>query len=77
MAGEPEVVDLRGRPMPAHLKEALAAVERAASGTPVSLLTDQEIVLKAIPTAAQAKGLRMKLAMPEENLWRIGLEQRA
>jgi TusA-related sulfurtransferase len=77
MALEPEVVDLRGVPMPAHLKEALAAVERAAAGTPVSLLTDQEIVLKAIPTAAQAKGLRMKLAMPEENLWRIGLERRA
>ncbi len=73
---ESEELDLRGLPKSTQLKEALAAVKRAEGGESIRLLTDQEILLKALPLAVQHKGLKLKMKMPSEDLWSIGLEPR-
>jgi hypothetical protein len=73
MTTEPEELDLRGKPKSVQLKESLAMVTRAAAGITVCLLVDEEIVIKALPLAAQNKGIKIKLGMPSENLWRVSL----
>jgi hypothetical protein len=73
MTTEPEEVDLRGKPKSVQLKAAMDAVARAATGASIHLLSDEEIILKALPLAAQSKGLRMKLSMPSEGVWSISL----
>jgi TusA-related sulfurtransferase len=68
-----EELDLRGKRVPEQLKEALASLVRAAEGTPIKILTDQEILIKALPMSARDKGLKIKLAMPSETEWTISL----
>ena len=75
MASAPEFeeLDLRGQRPPKQLKAALASLERAVEGTPIKILTDQEILIKALPMSARDKGLKIKLAMPSETEWSISL----
>jgi TusA-related sulfurtransferase len=68
-------VDLRGVPMPQHLQRATKAVESAAEGNEVVLTTDQELVIKYVPSAAAKEGLKMRMSMPDENVWRIKLSR--
>lgn len=70
---EPLVVDLRGVPMPGHLQQATAAVASAAEGKDVVLTTDQEVVIKYIPSAAAKEGLKMRMSMPDDDVWQIKL----
>jgi TusA-related sulfurtransferase len=72
-APEFEELDLRGKPTSEQLKAALASLARAAEGTPIKILTDQEILIKALPMSARDKGLKIKLAMPSETEWSIRL----
>jgi TusA-related sulfurtransferase len=76
-APEFEELDLRGKPAPEQLKAALASLGRAAEGTPIKILTDQEILIKALPMSARDKGLKIKLAMPSETEWSISLTQQS
>jgi hypothetical protein len=76
MTTQPEEIDLRGQPKGVQLKAAMGAVARAATGVTISLLSDEEIVVKALPLTAQNKGLRMKLSMPSEGVWSISLMPR-
>jgi len=71
----PEIieVDLRGVPMPEHLQRATEAVAKATEGTEVVLTTDQEVVIKYVPSAAAKDGLKMRMSMPDEDVWRIKL----
>jgi TusA-related sulfurtransferase len=71
----PEIVevDLRGVPMPEHLQRATQAVADAAAGKEVVLTTDQEVVIKYVPSAAAKDGLKMRMSMPDEDVWRIKL----
>ncbi|MDG0866485.1 sulfurtransferase TusA family protein [Candidatus Lucifugimonas marina] len=71
----PEIieVDLRGVPMPQHLQRATEAVAKANEGNEVVLTTDQEVVIKYVPSAAAKDGLKMRMSMPDEDVWRIKL----
>jgi len=73
----PEIieVDLRGVPMPEHLQRATKAVATAAEGNEVVLTTDQEVVIKYVPSAAAKEGLKMRMSMPDEDVWRIKLSR--
>ena len=66
-------VDLRGVAMPAHLQQATKAVEDAAEGRELVLTTDQEVVIKYVPSAAAKVGVKMRMSMPAENIWQIKL----
>lgn len=66
-------VDLRGVAMPAHLQQATKAVEDAAEGRELVLTTDQEVIIKYIPSAAAKVGVKMRMSMPAENIWQIKL----
>jgi TusA-related sulfurtransferase len=66
-------VDLRGVNMPGHLQQATKAVEDAASGSEVVLTTDQEVVIKYVPSAAAKVGVKMRMSMPTEDVWQIKL----
>ena len=68
-------VDLRGVPMPLHLQRATQAVASAAEGNEVVLTTDQEVVIKYVPSAAAKEGLKMRMSMPDEDVWRIKLSR--
>jgi TusA-related sulfurtransferase len=68
---QPVTVDLQGVPMPAHLQQAVAAVQQAAGGQVVVLLTDQEVVIKYVPSAAAQAGVRIKMGMAGDNIWRV------
>ena len=72
-APEFEEMDLRGKRTSEQLKAALASLDRVAEGTPIKILTDQEILVKALPMSARDKGLKIKLAMPSEAEWTISL----
>jgi TusA-related sulfurtransferase len=76
-APEFEELDLRGQRAPEQLKAALASLERAAEGTPIKILTDQEILVKALPMSARDKGLKIKLVMPSETEWSISLTRQS
>ncbi|MBT4126978.1 MAG: hypothetical protein HOE43_11365 [Chloroflexi bacterium] len=75
----PEIieVDLRGVPMPEHLQRATKAVATAAEGNEVVLTTDQEVVIKYVPSAAAKEGLKMRMSMPDDDVWRIKLSLKA
>ena len=66
-------VDLRGVAMPAQLQQATKAVEDAAEGRELVLTTDQEVVIKYVPSAAAKVGVKMRMSMPAENVWQIKL----
>ena len=76
-APEFEELDVRGKPTPEQLKTALTSLERAAAGTPIEILTDQEILIKVLPMSARDKGLKIKLAMPSETEWSISLTRQS
>jgi TusA-related sulfurtransferase len=71
----PEIieVDLRGVPMPEHLQRATEAVATATEGNDVVLTTDQEVVIKYVPSAAAKEGLKMRMSMPADYVWQIKL----
>jgi len=48
-------------------------VEDAASGSEVVLTTDQEVVIKYVPSAAAKVGVKMRMSMPAEDVWQIKL----
>ncbi|NQW18624.1 MAG: hypothetical protein HQ478_14200 [Chloroflexi bacterium] len=76
--GEDEnVMDLRHTPMPGHIQNALKAVERAAAGEEIILLTDQEVVIKYVPAEAARLGVRTKMAVAGDEEWRVVLFPRS
>ena len=66
-------VDLRGIPMPEHLQKATKAVENVAEGAEIVLTTDQEVVIKYVPSAAAKVGVKLRMSMPAEDVWQIKL----
>ena len=59
--------------MPRHMLEARDAVEAAAAGEPVVLLTDQEVVVKFVPGSSAPRGIRTLLTREADRWWRITL----
>ena len=74
--GTAEVVDLRGRPSPEQMQEALAIVERAAEQA-ITLITELEVVPKFLLPAAAERGLRCRLEPPKDGEWRLTLSPKA
>lgn len=74
---EAVIVDLQGVPMPAHMQQAVAAVQQVAGGQVVVLLTDQEVVIKYVPSAAAQAGVRIKMGMASDNTWKVTMTPKA
>ena len=67
-------IDLRGVPMPGHLKRAISALNEVAEGSEIILTTDQDVVMKYVPSAAAQLRIRVHMSMPAENLWELTLK---
>ena len=63
-----EVLDLRGKPPPEQMQAAHAAVEQAAEGTAVRIITDLDVVATYVLPAAAERGLRCRLEPPAEGV---------
>ena len=74
MSGEPmsgeavEVLDLRGKPPPEQMQSAHAAVEQAAAGVAVRIITDLDVVATYVLPAAAERGVRCRLEPPSEGV---------
>jgi hypothetical protein len=73
--GDTRVFDLRTLSMAEVLPQAEVAMAAAASGA-VTILTDQEVVVKYITPTAATRGLRCRFGPPKEDVWRIDLSPR-
>lgn len=63
-----EVLDLRGRPPAEQMPAAHAAVERAAGGTAVRIITELDVVATYVLPAAAERGVRCRLEPPSEGV---------
>ena len=69
----PNEIDLTGVTMPRHLRLAINALDLVAGGSKVILTTDQDVVMKYVPSAAARLRIRVQMSMPKENLWKLTL----
>ncbi len=63
-----EVVDLRGKPPPEQMQSAHAAVEQAAEGAAVRIITELDVVATYVLPAAAERGVRCRLEPPSEGV---------
>ena len=69
MTGEATaVLDLRGKPPPEQMQSAHAAVEQAAEGAAVRIITDLDVVATYVLPAAAERGVRCRLEPPSEGV---------
>ena len=67
MSGEAiEVIDLRGKPPPEQMQAAHAAVERAAGGDALRIVTDLDVVATYVLPTAAGLGVRCRVEPPAE-----------
>ena len=60
----PEVLDLRGRPPAEQMQSAHAAVERAAGGAALRIISELDVVATYVLPAAAERGVRCRLEPP-------------
>ncbi len=63
-----EVLDLRGKPPPEQMQSAHAAVEQAAEGAAVRIITELDVVATYVLPAAAERGVRCRLEPPSEGV---------
>ena len=68
-----EVLDLRGKPPPEQMQSAIAAVEQAAGGTAVRIVTDLDVVATYVMPAAAERGVRCRLEPPSNGVRELRL----
>jgi len=69
MTGEATaVLDLRGKPPPEQMQSAHAAVEQAAEGAAVRIITELDVVATYVLPAAAERGVRCRLEPPSEGV---------
>ncbi|MDA1241308.1 MAG: hypothetical protein O2798_10785 [Chloroflexi bacterium] len=73
--GNVRVFDFRSLSMAEVLPQAEVAMEAAASEA-VTILTDQEVVVKYLTPTAATRGLRCRFGPPKDDVWRIDLSPR-
>ena len=74
MSAEPaELLDLRGRPPAEQMQSAHAAVERAAEGTALRIVTDLDVVATYVLPAAAERGVRCRVEPPADGARELSL----
>jgi hypothetical protein len=74
--GTPREVDLRGIDMAQLLPQAEAAIQAAKAGEAITLLADNEVVVKYVTPTAATSGVRCRFGPPRDGVWRIDLSPR-
>ncbi len=69
----PEVLDLRGRPPAEQLQSAHAAVERAAGGAALRIVTNLDVVATYVLPAAAERGVRCRVEPPSDGARELSL----
>ena len=69
----PELLDLSGRPPAEQMQAAMAAVEQAADGTALRIVTDLDVVATYVLPAAAERGLRCRLEPPADGVRELRL----
>ncbi|MYI83562.1 MAG: hypothetical protein F4056_09905 [Chloroflexi bacterium] len=72
-AGPAELLDLRGRPPAEQMQSAHAAVERAAEGTALRIVTDLDVVATYVLPAAAERGVRCRVEPPSDGARELSL----
>ena len=72
----PREIDLRGIDMTQLVGHAQAAIDAAKAGESVSVLADNEVVVKFLTPTAATSGLRCRFGPPSDGVWRIELSPR-
>lgn len=73
---DPRTIDLRGIEIRELVPQAEAAIEAAVGGEAVTLLADNEVVVKYVTPTAATRGLRCRFGPPTDGVWRIDLAPR-
>jgi TusA-related sulfurtransferase len=73
----PREVDLRGIDMTQLLQHAEDAINTAKNGEAITVLADQEVVVKYITPTAAMNGVRCRFGPAKDGVWRIDLAPRA
>ena len=69
----PEVLDLRGRPPAEQMQSAHAAVERAAGGAALRIISELDVVATYVLPAAAERGVRCRLEPPSDGVRELRL----
>ena len=69
----PEVLDLRGRPPAEQMQSAHAAVERAAGGAALHIISELDVVATYVLPAAAERGVRCRLEPPADGVRELRL----
>ena len=69
----PEVLDLRGRPPAEQMQSAHAAVERAAEGAALRIISDLDVVATYVLPAAAERGVRCRVEPPSDGVRQMSL----
>ncbi len=69
----PELLDLRGRPPAEQLQSAHAAVERAAEGAALRIVTDLDVIATYVLPAAAERGVRCRVEPPSDGARELSL----
>ena len=72
-AEAPEVLDLRGRPPAEQMQSAHAAVERAAGGAALRIISDLDVVATYVLPAAAERGVRCRVEPPSDGVREMSL----
>ena len=68
-----EVLDLRGRPPAEQMQSAHAAVERAAEGATLRIISELDVVATYVLPAAAERGVRCRLEPPSDGVRELSL----
>lgn len=75
-APAPREIDLRGIDLAQLLQHAEAAIGAAREGESVTVLADNEVVVKYLTPTAATSGVRCRFGPPRDGVWRIDLSPR-
>ena len=71
--GTAELLDLRGRPPAEQMQAAMAAVEHAAGGAALRIISELDVVATYVLPAAAERGVRCRLEPPSNGVRELRL----
>ncbi|MYA19621.1 MAG: hypothetical protein F4Z25_04985 [Chloroflexi bacterium] len=71
--GASELLDLRGRPPAEQMQAAMAAVEQAAGGAALRIISELDVVATYVLPAAAERGVRCRLEPPSDGIRELSL----